>query len=112
MPAARPAKRVMAYVTAPDAAAAQRIVEAVLGGRLAACANRMPIDSDYWWQGRREHAKEILIVFKTRRGLIPRLMATVRKAHPYETPSIVTYAMDAGFPPYLAWIDRETQPHR
>ena len=52
------------------------------------------------------------MVFKTRRALVPRLAAAVRAAHPYEVPCIVTYAMDAGSAPYLAWIDRETRHQR
>ena len=112
MPPRRAQAHVMAYVTAPDALAAGRIVDEVLGRRLAACANRMPIESAYWWRGSLQRAEEVLIVFKTRRALIPRLTAAVRKVHPYETPCIVAYRMEAGFPPYLAWIDRETRRHR
>ncbi len=109
----RPASRhVMAYVTAPNPRTARRIAVAVLKDRLAACANLAPIDSLYWWQGSLDHAKEVLVVFKTRRSLVPRLIAMVKAYHPYEVPCIVTYAMDAGFPPYLAWIDRETRRHR
>ena len=112
MPAARTPQHVMAYVTAPDAGSARRIARAVLERRLAACANLVPIDSIYWWRGSLERAKEVLLILKTRRALLPRLMAAIRAAHPYETPCIVTYPMDEGFPPYLAWIDRETRPHR
>ena len=112
MPATRTRSHVMAYVTAPDAASARRIAHAVLERRLAACANLVPIDSVYRWRGALESAKEVLVVLKTRRALVPRLMAAVREAHPDEVPCIVTYAMDAGFPPYLAGIDRETRRQR
>lgn len=114
MPAARTrtTTHAMAYVTAPDRASARRIANAVLQARLAACANLAPIESLYWWKGSVEAADEVLLVFKTRRALVPRLIEVVRKAHPYEVPCIVSYPMDAGFAPYLAWIDRETRPHR
>ena len=112
MSATRTKKHVMAYVTAPNRASARRIARAVLRDRLAACANLVPISSMYWWRGSPEQAPEVLLVFKTRRSLVPRLAAAVRAAHPYETPCVVTYAMDAGLPEYLAWIDRETRPQR
>ena len=112
MPTVRTRRHAMAYVTAPDRASARRIVRAVLEARLAACANLVPVESDYWWRGSLEHAREVLVVFKTRRALVPRLAAAVRAAHPYEVPCIVTYAMDAGSAPYLAWIDRETRHQR
>jgi len=102
----------MAYVTAPDRRSAGNIAEAVLRKRLAACANLASIQSIYWWEGSLQRGRETLIVFKTRRALVPQLMETVRALHPYETPCIVTYSMDAGFPPYVAWIDRETRLQR
>ncbi len=112
MPTRAAPRHVMAYVTAPNRAVAERIARAVLDERLAACANLAPIDSIYWWRGAQERSKEILLIFKTRRLLVPRLMATVKAAHPDEVPCIVTYPMDAGSPDYLAWIDRETRPQR
>ncbi len=112
MPARRPRTHVMAYVTAPDRDAARRIAHAVLEKRLAACANLAPIDSLYWWKGTLEEASEMLLIFKTRRALVPRLTRAVKAAHPYETPCVVTYAMDAGLPAYLEWIDRETRAQR
>ncbi len=112
MPRARTAQHVMAYVTVPNQAAAEKIARTVLRRRLAACANFTPIESLYWWEGSLEHAREVLLIFKTRRALVPRLTAAVRAAHPYEVPCIVTYPMESGFPPYLAWIDRETKLHR
>ena len=51
---------------------------------------------------------EFVIVFKTRRSLVPELIAAVRREHPAEVPCIVTYPMGAGLPAYLAWIDEET----
>ncbi len=112
MPAPRTRTHVMAYVTAPSRASARRIARAVLNRRLAACANLAPIESLYWWEGALEEAKEVLVVFKTRRALVPRLEAAVRASHPYEVPCVVTYAMDRGLPEYLAWIDRETAGQR
>lgn len=112
MPAPSVSKYVMAYVTAPDRRTAQRIARAVVEARLAACANLAPIDSLYWWRGSLERAKEVLVIFKTRRALVRSLIDAVRAVHPYEIPCIVTYPVQSGFAPYLAWIDRETRPQR
>ncbi len=112
MPTARTSKHSMAYVTAPTVAAARRIARVVLERRLAACANLAPVESLYWWEGSLERAREVLVVFKTRRSLVPRLTATVAAVHPYAVPCIVAYPMESGFPPYLAWIDRETHRQR
>ena len=99
---------VMAYVTAPDRKTARAIARGVLDRRLAACANLAPIESLYWWHGEVEEAREVLVVFKTRRSLGNRLIRAVRELHPYEVPCVVTYPMAQGLPAYLGWIDRET----
>jgi len=98
----------MAYVTAPDRKSATRIARSIVDQRLAACANFWPVESAYRWRGKREEALEFVIVFKTRRSLVPELIAAVRREHPAEVPCIVTYPMGAGLPAYLAWIDEET----
>ncbi len=112
MPTRSAARFVMAYVTAPDRKTAETIARAVLEARLAACANLASVDSLYWWRGSLERTKEILVIFKTRRACVPKVMAAVKAAHPYEVPCIVTYRMDDGHPRYLAWIDEETRPQR
>ena len=84
----------------------------MLRHRLAACANLMPAESLYWWNGRLEETREIVVVFKTRRALLGRLIRAVRGAHPYDVPCVVSYPMGPASPAYLAWIARETTAHR
>lgn len=102
----------MAYVTAPDRETARRIARTVLTKRLAACANLLDAESLYWWEGKIEEADETVVVFKTRRALIPRLIAAVKAAHPYEVPCVVSYAMGPASKDYVAWIERETRAQR
>ena len=103
---------VMAYVMAPDRDTARGIARAVLSQRLAACANLAPIESLYWWKGQIEESPEGLLIFKTRRELVGRLTAAVKAIHPCEIPCVVTYPMEEGFRPYLAWLDGETGGQR
>jgi len=98
----------MAYVTAPDRETARTIARVVIEGRLAACANYWPVESRYWWKGSQEEASEFLIIFKTRRSLVRKLIAAVRSVHPDEVPCIVSYPMGPALPEYLRWIDAET----
>jgi periplasmic divalent cation tolerance protein len=102
----------MAYVTAPDRRKARTIARAVLEARLAACANLLEAESLYWWEGAIESVDETVIVFKTRRSLLPRLIRTVEASHPYDVPCVVSYPMGLASTPYVAWIDRETRAQR
>jgi periplasmic divalent cation tolerance protein len=98
----------MAYVNAPDLETARRIGRTIVQKRLAACANLWPIESMYWWEGKVEEAREVVLVFKTRASLVHRLIEAVRATHPYEVPCIVSYRMGDALPAYLDWIDAET----
>lgn len=98
----------MVLVTVPRGAAG-RVTDALLAPRLAACVSRVDgVRSSYWWRGRRCRATESLLIAKTRRSLLRKLIAAVRAAHPYEVPEIVTLPLVGGNPAYLAWIHAET----
>jgi periplasmic divalent cation tolerance protein len=98
----------MAYVTAPDRTTARQIARTILEARLAACANLLPAESFYRWEGRIEHADEIVVVFKTRPALVRRLLAAVSDAHPYDVPCAVAYEAVGALPAYAAWIEAST----
>jgi len=88
---------------------ARGIAEALVGKRLAACAQIVgPILSVYWWKGRMEQAEEWLLILKTREDLYARLEGEIRTLHPYEVPEIVAVPLAAGSWHYLRWIDEET----
>lgn len=98
----------MVLTTFPDAATAERALDALIERRLAACAQTFPIQSTYRWKGEVRRDPEILALVKTRAALYPELEAVLRSLHPYETPEIVLVPISAGWPAYLRWIDEET----
>lgn len=56
------------YCTCPDQVVAERIAEAVVSERLAACVNLVPdVTSIYRWQGEIQRDAELLLIIKTRR---------------------------------------------
>jgi len=97
------------YIVAADAAEAERIAEALVHDRLAACVNILGnIRSVYRWQGAVERADEIALIAKTRVDLFDALAARVRTLHSYDTPAIVAWPIVAGDAAYLDWIRAET----
>ena len=90
---------------------ARRVARAIVESRLAACVNILPgVESIYRWHGVVEEANEWMLVIKTRRDLVPDLLAEIREAHTYEIPEAVVIAIVDGLPDYLAWLGRETRP--
>ena len=90
-------------------AEADRIAEALIDERLAACVNILgKIRSVYRWQGKIERADEVAMIAKTTEALFETLAARVRALHSYDTPAIVAWPIVAGDAVYLDWISAET----
>jgi len=103
-------KVLLVLTNLPDLDSAQRVADALIESRAAACVNIMSeCSSVYRWQGIIETATEIPLLIKTTRAAYPRLEATIRAHHPYELPEIIAVSVDAGFSGYLQWVAHETQ---
>ena len=91
---------------------AREIADKVLGDRLAACVQMVPINSLYTWNGTLADESEVLLLLKTRAELYPELERAILSVHKYETPEIVMLPVADGLPAYLAWIDEVTRGAR
>ncbi|MUV12798.1 divalent-cation tolerance protein CutA [Noviluteimonas gilva] len=100
----------LCLTTCPDFDTAQRIANALVEARLAACVNFVPgMHSTYRWQGKVEHAGEVLLLVKTTRVRMPAVQERIVALHPYELPEVLTIEA-GGLPAYLQWIAQETDP--
>ena len=95
----------------PSAPVAARVSRSALGRRLAACAQRIPVASTYWWRGRIEEASETLVVFKTAPKRVGALFQFLARHHPYEVPEIVELDVPRAHPPYLAYLAETVDAH-
>lgn len=93
----------------PDRAAAERLADALIAKRLAACINILaPCRSIYRWKGEVQHDEEHPMLIKTTRERYAELEAAIRAQHPYELPEIVAVPIERGLPGYLDWVAGET----
>lgn len=98
-------------VTVGSAEEGQRIAQALVSERLAACVNVVgPLNSTYRWQGEVVHDQELLLLIKTRAALFGDLDARVKQLHSYTTPEVIAVPIAAGSAAYLDWLRAETQP--
>lgn len=101
----------LVFCTCPDEATAERIAQALVEARLAACVSRSPVRSVYRWEEAVETADEVQLVIKTTRGRFDALERVLRELHPYELPEILAVEAAAGLAGYLDWIgDSVTDP--
>jgi periplasmic divalent cation tolerance protein len=89
---------------------AGRVVDMLLKNRLIACANIIPaVESRYWWKGRIEKGKEALVVIKTRKSLVGKVIAEIKKNHSYTVSEVIELPILKGNKDYLKWIEEVTR---
>ena len=95
----------------PDRASAERLADALIGQRVAACVNILsPCRSVYRWKDAVQHDEEHPVLVKTTRERYAALETAIRSLHPYELPEIIAVPVTHGLPGYLQWVDAETRP--
>lgn len=100
---------VLVYSTCPDAQTARDIGRALVNERFAACVNILPgMTALFRWEGEVREETEVVLIAKSRRAEVDRLIARGCELHPYETPAFVAVPIVAGAEAYLAWVRDET----
>lgn len=95
--------------TAANRDDAEKIARALIGEKLAACVQLLPIESFYTWEGALANDAELLLLIKTKKSLFGAAMAAIKAIHTYETPEIVALDFAGGSAGYFAWIDQVTR---
>lgn len=97
---------IVVFVTASNRQEAEKIAGKLVENKLAACVNLLDnISSVFWWQGRVHRAKEILLMIKSKKSRLPRIIKLVQSLHSYEVPEIIALPIIGGEKKYLRWID-------
>ena len=94
----------------PERAAAERLAEALVAQRLAACVNILaPCRSVYRWREALQRDEEHPMLIKTTVERYPALETAIRAGHPYELTEIIAVPIERGLPAYLEWVAQETR---
>lgn len=101
---------ILVFTAAGSEQEAQDIVQVLLNRHLIACANIMgPVESQFWWKGKIDKAKEYLVLMKSDEKLFEKLSETVKEVHSYEVPEILAVPIVKGWQPYLDWLNASLQ---
>lgn len=92
-------------VTAPKKTA-KTLARVLLKEKVCACVNIISnAESFYWWQGKIDSSKEVLLVIKTRAALFQKLKLAVEKNHPYDVPEIIGWDASDSNKAYRDWVN-------
>jgi periplasmic divalent cation tolerance protein len=101
-----------AYVTiittAGSAEEAQKIAQALVAGKKAACVQIFPVTNCYFWNEKIINDPEFMMFIKTQEFLYEDVEAIIRSLHSYEIPEIICLPILNGAVSYLDWISRVT----
>ena len=99
---------IIVLITTPSKEVGEKIANALLEKKLAACVNMMaPIFSLYTWEEEINRDDEVLLIVKSRADLFESDLIPV--VHPYDVPEIIALPILMGSANYLAWIDDVTR---
>ena len=97
------------YMTAGSIEEAKSIGQILVGQNLAACVNLFEnMTSIYNWEDKLEEGHEVVMIAKTSKALMAKLIETVKSHHSYDIPCILELPIQGGNPDFLSWIERET----
>lgn len=97
--------------TCPDRQSGLEIARALCDQHLAACTNLLPgVVSVYHWQGKIMEDEEVLLLVKTRAGLLAQVEELIRSKHVYQVPEVIALPITAGSDDYLHWMFANLHP--
>lgn len=99
---------IVVYITHKNMKEAKKVSDYLLNKKLIACVNYFPIQSAFWWKGKIANSKEIVSLVKTKKENWQKIKSEVKKIHPYDTPCIMKYDVEAN-EDYEKWINDETK---
>jgi len=104
-------KNIVVFMTTVTKQEAQKIVRSLLDKHLIACANILgPVESQFWWQGKIDKAKEFLVLMKSDEKLFEQLSKAIKDLHSYKVPEILALPIINGWSPYLEWLNETLRP--
>ena len=94
------------FITCAHKKQARLIAQELIKHKLAACVNIVDnIESLFWWQGNIDRAKEVLLIVKSKKSKLAKIIQQVKSLHSYLTPEIIALPLIGGSKSYLEWID-------
>jgi periplasmic divalent cation tolerance protein len=95
----------LVYTTFPSAEDAKRIGRVLVESRVAACVNIFPhMTSLYVWEGKLQEDGESAMIIKTTRGRVEKVLAEIKRLHPYSIPARLVVPLAGGGEDFLHWI--------
>ena len=100
---------VTVYSTVENEDAAVHMATSLVREKLIACANlKSGVRSIYEMEGMIQFEGEVMLIMKSRRHLVGKVIDRIKEMHSYQTPCITIMPIIDGNPDYLSWVSVQT----
>jgi periplasmic divalent cation tolerance protein len=97
---------IVIFITCANKNEAKKMAAGLISSKLAACVNIVGgVESLFWWENKVDRAREVLLIVKSKKTKLARIIKKVRFLHSYSTPEIIVLPIIGGDRHYLKWID-------
>lgn len=86
-------------------AESEQLAKLLVEERLAACVNVTGVRSFYRWKGELCSDTECLLIIKTKKSMVDRILTRITEVHSYEVPEILVLPILTGSEQYLKWVE-------
>lgn len=101
---------IVVFITAASRKQAEDIASKLIEKKLAACVNILEgVKSLFWWEGKVDRAKESLLIVKSRKDRLQKIIKLARALHSYDVPEVIALPIVGGYNAYLRWIDESVR---
>ena len=87
----------------------ERIARLLVEEKLAACGNVAEVNSYYRWKDEFCNDREALLIIKTEKSKVDRIIERIKEVHSYELPEIIAIPIVAGYEKYLTWVQESIE---
>jgi periplasmic divalent cation tolerance protein len=85
----------------------EKIAQHLIRKGLAACVNVVPrLSSYFFWEKRLCREREVLLLIKTVKGQLKRIIKDIKILHSYSVPEILFFRVEGGEGQYLSWVEK------
>lgn len=100
-------KPILLFLTCADDQEADTITATLLREKVVVCVKKMPVSSSFLWQGKTDHAEEVLLVMESEQAKFKLVEKTVRWLHSYDMPVLVSVSIIQTSSGINKWIKTE-----
>ena len=100
-------KMILLFLTCANQKEANKIINALLKKRLIVCVKSMSVSSSFLWQGKKDSAKEILLVMESVESKFKAIEKEVRKHHSYDAFVLLSVPITKASTGIAKWMQKE-----